>query len=160
MRAFKILALVAAAALIGLTNPAKAVDVNCLFPVADNYCASFQGSYEIVPGFTVNDGQSVTYRTTTFSVDGRAVIYQVSDAPATFDTSAGAAYRGQPYTNPTNTDESDDNDYAECSAPGTDQYSVIRQDTGAGVVWVQTNDTRWCDQAGIGDNFWKAQGGE
>lgn len=35
---------------------------------------------------------------------------------------------------------------AECSAPGTDQYSVLRHDNGAGVTWQITNDTRLCSQ--------------
>ena len=48
---------------------------------------------------------------------------------------------------------------AECSAPGTDQYSVIVIDNGAGRVWHQTNDTRWCPQAGVqNDPVFKADG--
>jgi hypothetical protein len=48
---------------------------------------------------------------------------------------------------------------ATCSAPGTDQYSVLRHDNGAGVTWQMTNDTRNCPQAGIDDPVFKADGG-
>lgn len=85
-----------------------------------------------------------------------ALLSSVSAQAQSFDTSAGAAYKPVPPVVPAATYDHEDNASATCTAPGTDRYSVMVDDNGAGKTWRMTTDTRNCPQAGIDDPIWKS----